>query len=81
MLLHSIPFDSDKLTKLENAVNVFNTMLEGKKFAAVDHLTIADISLVVTVSNLEVCWIFLKQTQFILRFCNLLCFYRLSTLI
>lgn len=58
MLLHSIPFDPNNLIKLEKAVNILNTMLEGKKFAAVDHMTIADISLVVTVSNLEVRTIF-----------------------
>jgi glutathione S-transferase len=43
-----------RYTKLEEAYQIFDKLLEGQTWAAGDHLTIADFALVVTVSNVEV---------------------------
>lgn len=45
--------DAEKFKKCEEALEHLNTMLEGKVYAAGDSLTIADITLVSTVSSLE----------------------------
>nr|QLI62209.1 glutathione S-transferase 13 [Streltzoviella insularis] len=46
-------YDDEKADKLNEALDWLNTMLEGKTFVAGDNLTIADISIVVTFTNLE----------------------------
>jgi len=48
------PANPDNFKKLEDAVGFFNTFLEGQTYAAGDNLTVADISLVATISSLEV---------------------------
>lgn len=45
------PLDPEKLKKLESAIELLNTFLEGKTYVAGDRLTIADISLLATVSS------------------------------
>ncbi|XP_075975921.1 glutathione S-transferase 1-1-like [Anticarsia gemmatalis] len=46
--------DAAQLKKLEEALVFFNTFLEGHKYAAGDKLTLADLSLVATLSTIEV---------------------------
>lgn len=53
-LFAKAPANPDNLKKLEDAVGFLNTFLEGQTYAAGDNLTVADISLVATVSTLEV---------------------------
>ena len=48
------PADPEKLVKIEEAFAFLNTFLEGSKYAAGNHLTVADISLLATVSSYEV---------------------------
>jgi len=48
-----VPANADNLKKLEDALGFFNTFLENSTYAAGEHLTVADISLVATVSTLE----------------------------
>lgn len=48
------PANADNLKKLEDAFGFFEIFLEGQTYAAGDNLTIADISLVATVSTVEV---------------------------
>lgn len=52
-LFNKVPLNPEKLKKLEDAVGFLNTFLEGNTYAAGDVLTIADISLVTTVSTME----------------------------
>lgn len=47
------PADPEKLKRLEEAFGFLNTFLESSKYAAGDSLTLADISLVATVSTIE----------------------------
>jgi len=47
------PLDEGKRAKLAEAVGWFNKILEGRQFAAAEHFTIADLTLLVTVSQLE----------------------------
>lgn len=54
MLFHGAPYNDEAAAKLNEALNIFNTMLEGRVFSAGDNLTLADISIVVTISNLDV---------------------------
>jgi glutathione S-transferase len=46
--------DPAKYSKLEEAFEIFDKYLEGSTWAAGDHLTIADLALVATVSSAEV---------------------------
>lgn len=48
------PANPDNLKKLEDAVGFLDKFLEGQEYSAGDSLTIADISLVATVSTLDV---------------------------
>lgn len=47
------PADPEKFKAIENAFGFLNTFLEGHKYAVGNELTIADISLVATVSSYE----------------------------
>jgi glutathione S-transferase len=48
------PADPEKFKKMEEAFEFLNTFLGSSKYAAGDNLTIADISLIATVSSYEV---------------------------
>ena len=43
------------LVKLQEALGMFNTFLEGRQYAAGDSITVADHSLIATVSTMEDC--------------------------
>lgn len=45
--------DESKKPRLAEAFDWFNTSLKGHEFAALDHFTIADLTLLVTVSQCE----------------------------
>lgn len=47
------PLDEVKRARLTEAVGWLNAILEGREYAAADHFTIADLTLLVTVSQLE----------------------------
>ncbi|XP_063827274.1 glutathione S-transferase 1-like [Ostrinia nubilalis] len=47
------PADKEKLTAVENALKLFDTFLEGHKYAAGNNLTVADLSLIASVSSFE----------------------------
>lgn len=48
------PADPEKFKKMEEAFEFLNIFLEKNKFAVGDHLTVADLSLLATVSSYEV---------------------------
>lgn len=66
-LFAKAPANPDNLKKLEDAAGFLNTFLEGSTYAAGDTLTIADISLLATVSTLEVLSFDLSKYSNILR--------------
>lgn len=47
------PLDEVKRAKLSEAVGWLNVIMEGREYAAADHFTIADLTLLVTISQLE----------------------------
>ncbi|XP_068155801.1 glutathione S-transferase D7 isoform X1 [Drosophila tropicalis] len=47
------PLDEGKRAKLSEAVGWFNSIMDGRQFSAAEHFTIADLTLLVTVSQLE----------------------------
>ncbi|XP_038220555.1 glutathione S-transferase 1-like [Zerene cesonia] len=53
MLFHGAAYNDEAADKLNDALKILNIILEGRVFAAGDNLTLADISIVVTISNLE----------------------------
>nr|AKS40338.1 glutathione S-transferase delta 1 [Chilo suppressalis] len=53
MLFEGAQMDETHAAKLNEAISWLNTMLEGRAFVAGDNLTIADISIIVTFTNLE----------------------------
>uniref|UniRef100_A0A2A4JDE9 Glutathione S-transferase n=1 Tax=Heliothis virescens TaxID=7102 RepID=A0A2A4JDE9_HELVI len=53
--------DEALLNKVEEALQFLNTFLEGQKYAAGDKLTLADLSLVATVSTIDAAGISLKE--------------------
>ncbi|XP_049871075.1 glutathione S-transferase D7-like isoform X3 [Pectinophora gossypiella] len=53
MLFHGEEFDEEKAEKLNEALGWFNNMLDGKAFVAGDNMTIADISIIVIITNLD----------------------------
>lgn len=53
-LFMKAPANPENLKKMEEAMGFFNTFLDGKKWAAGDSMTIADITLAATVSTYEV---------------------------
>lgn len=55
------PANPDNLKKLEEAVGFLNTFLEKTEYAAGDSLTLADLTLLATVSTLEVLKLDLNQ--------------------
>lgn len=52
-LFAKLPADPEKFKKMEEAFEFFNTFLATSKFAAGDKFTVADISLIATVSSYE----------------------------
>ena len=62
------PASPDKFKEMENALMFFNTFLEGQKYAAGGNsLTVADFSLVATISTFEVAKYDLKKYANIVR--------------
>lgn len=53
-LFAKAPADAEKKGKLESALGFLDTFLDGQAYAAGDNLTLADISLVATISTIEV---------------------------
>ncbi len=49
-----VPVTDDKLQKLGEAFEFLNTFLAGSEFAAGDALTVADISLIASVTTIQV---------------------------
>lgn len=47
------PLDEVKRARLTEAVGWLNAIMEGREYAAADHFTIADLTLLVTISQLE----------------------------
>lgn len=47
------PLDESKKARLDEALGWFDTMLKGRTFCAANNITVADISLLVTVSQIE----------------------------
>lgn len=47
------PYDPAKLEKINDAMKFLDTFLEGQEYAAGDHLTIADLALVTSISTYE----------------------------
>lgn len=52
-MLFGYPLDENKKARLTEAVKFFDEMLVNKTWAAVNHFTLADLSLTVTVAQLE----------------------------
>lgn len=52
--LSNKPIDEEKIKKIETAFEFLNTFLEGQTYVAGDSLTLADISLLATVSSFDV---------------------------
>lgn len=52
-MLYGYPLDENKKDRLTEAVKFFDEMLVSKTWAAVNHFTLADLSLTVTVAQLE----------------------------
>ncbi|TDG48258.1 hypothetical protein AWZ03_005433 [Drosophila navojoa] len=51
ILIFNKPEDPENFKKIETAVGFLNTFLEGQEYVAGDHLTIADIAILATVST------------------------------
>jgi len=47
------PLDETKKAKLHEALDWLDTILKGRQFSAADHFTIGDLTLMVTVSQIE----------------------------
>lgn len=54
ILFHDEEYNEEKAAKLDEALGWLNTFLDGRAFVAGDDLTIADISIIVTITNLDV---------------------------
>lgn len=52
-VFHGVPLDEDKKARLDEALGFLEEMLKGHTWVAVNHFTIADLALTVTVSQLE----------------------------
>lgn len=53
MMFGKGPLEEPKLSKLTEAVGYFDAMLKGHNWAAADYFTVADLTLIVTISQLE----------------------------
>ncbi|XP_063370310.1 glutathione S-transferase D7-like isoform X1 [Cydia amplana] len=53
VLFHGDEYNEESAAKLDEALGWLNSMLEGRAFVAGDNMTIADITIVVTLSNLD----------------------------
>lgn len=53
MMFGKGPLDETKLSKLTEAVGFFDAILKGHNWAAADNFTVADLALIVTISQLE----------------------------
>lgn len=63
MLFRGEEYNEEQATKFDEALGWLNTMLDGKAFVAGDNMTIADISIVVTMSNIDVSELFLTLVR------------------
>lgn len=54
MLFRGEEYNEENAAKLDEALGWLDTFLDGKAFVAGDDLTIADISIIVTITNLDV---------------------------
>lgn len=54
MLFQGAEYNEKKAEKLDEALGWLNTFLDSRPFVAGENLTIADISIIVTITNLEV---------------------------
>lgn len=52
-MFYGAPLDESKKAKLAEALGFFDTVLKGNQWAAADQFTIGDLSLCVTVSQIE----------------------------
>ncbi|KAH8306485.1 hypothetical protein KR018_012671 [Drosophila ironensis] len=48
------PANPENLKRIDSAFDMFDTLLEGHQFAALDRLTLADVALLATVSTFEI---------------------------
>lgn len=64
------PADPEKFKKMEEAMGFLETFLDGKTYAAGDFLTIADLSLLATVSSYEVAKFDLSKYQNVTKWYN-----------
>lgn len=54
MIFNGASYDDTKADKLNEALGWLDNMLEGRVFVAGENLSIADISIIVTITNLDV---------------------------
>lgn len=52
-MLMGAPLDETKKARLDEALGWFETILKGRTYVAANHFTVADISITVTVSQIE----------------------------
>lgn len=77
MLFRGEEYNEESANKLNEALGWLDAFLDGRAFVAGDNLTIADISIVVTMTNLEVRTTILNVTYVIVQmsdailWCNL----------
>lgn len=53
VLLHGAAADEEKKQKIDEALGFFDSMLKGRTWAAINNFTIADLTLTVTVAQME----------------------------
>nr|QGZ00472.1 glutathione S-transferase delta3 [Glyphodes pyloalis] len=70
-LFAGAPADEALLQKLEQGLKFLDTFLEGQKYAAGSELTLADLSLVATVSTIDAAGINLKDYPNVIRWFDL----------
>lgn len=54
MIMNGGEYDEDNASKLKEALEWMNTFLDTRIFVAGDNFTVADISMIVTMTNLQV---------------------------
>lgn len=62
------PADKEKLAKIDDALKLLDTFLDGQKYAAGPTLTVADLSLVASVSSFEASDVDFKKYNNIKRY-------------